>query len=247
MTKPYTVAAVIQARMGSSRLPGKVLRPVGGRPALGWVVRAAEASKSVDEVVVATSTAPEDDEVVKVCAELGVAVVRGPEDDVLSRFLVALDAHPADAVVRLTSDCPLLDPAVIAQTVGAFRAASGHMDYLSTTLVRSLPRGLDVEVASSAALRKVDKHAQGYDRVHVTSALYNNPHRYRIAGLTFVPHADDLRITLDTEADGALLDALVEETGDKPPAWRVLVAMLRTRPDLVELNESVQQKALHEG
>ncbi len=247
MTKPYTVAAVIQARMGSSRLPGKVLRPLGGRPVLSWVVRAAEASKSVDEVVVATSTSPEDDEVVKLCAELGVAVVRGPEDDVLSRFLVALDAHPADAVVRLTSDCPLLDPAVIAQTVGAFRAASGHMDYLSTTLVRSLPRGLDVEVASSAALRKVDKHAQGYDRVHVTSALYNNPHRYRIAGLTFVPHADDLRITLDTEADGALLDALVEETGDKPIAWRVLVAMLRTRPDLVELNASVQQKALHEG
>ncbi len=247
MTQKFTVAAVIQARMGSSRLPGKVLRPLGGRPVLSWVVRAAEMSKAVDEVVVATSTAPEDDEVVKLCAELGVACVRGPEDDVLSRFLVALDAHPADAVVRLTSDCPLLDPAVIAQTVGAFRAASGHMDYLSTTLVRCLPRGLDVEVASTAALRKIDKHAQGYDRVHVTSALYNNPHRYRIAGLTFVPHADDLRITLDTEEDGRLLDALVEETGDKPPAWRVLVAMLRTRPELVELNESVQQKALHEG
>ncbi len=247
MTKPYTVTAVIQARMGSSRLPGKVLRPLGGRPVLGWVVRAAEASKAVDEVVVATSTAPEDDEVVKACAEIGVSCVRGSEDDVLSRFLAALDVHPADAVVRLTSDCPLLDPAVIAQTVGAFRAGSGHMDYLSTTLVRCLPRGLDVEIASVAALRKVDKHAQGYDRVHVTSALYNNPHRYRVAGLAFVPHSDDLRITLDTPEDAALLDALVEELGDRPPAWRVLVALLRTNPELVALNASIQQKALHEG
>jgi spore coat polysaccharide biosynthesis protein SpsF len=247
VTKPYTVTAVIQARMGSSRLPGKVLRPLAGRPVLSWVVRAAEASGSVDQVVVATSTANEDDEVVKLCAELGVPCVRGPEEDVLSRFLVTLDEYPADAVVRLTSDCPLLDPAVIAQTVNAFRAGAGHMDYLSTTIVRCLPRGLDVEVASADALRKVSKHATGYDRVHVTSALYNNPHRYRIAGLLFVPHAEDLRITLDTPEDANLLDALVEEIGDRPPAWRVLVAMLRTRPDLVELNASVQQKALHEG
>jgi spore coat polysaccharide biosynthesis protein SpsF len=247
VTKPYTVTAVIQARMGSSRLPGKVLRPLGGRSVLGWVVRAAQVSNSVDQVVVATSTAAEDDEVVKAAAEIGVPCVRGSEEDVLSRFLVALDAYPGDAVVRLTSDCPLLDPSVIAQTVGAFRASAGHVDYLSTTLVRCLPRGLDVEVASADALRKVSKHATGYDRVHVTSALYNNPHRYRIAGLSFVPHAEDLRITLDTPEDAALLDALVAESGDRPLAWRVLVAMLRTRPDLVELNASVQQKALHEG
>src|SRR5688572_27688686 len=100
--------------MGSSRLPGKVLRPLGGRPVLGWVVRAAQESRSLDEVVVATSVSPSDDDVVKLCAELGVPCVRGPEEDVLSRYLMALDAYPADGVVRLTSDCPLLDPAVIA-------------------------------------------------------------------------------------------------------------------------------------
>lgn len=244
---PPTVTAVIQARMGSSRLPGKVLRPLGGRPVLGWVVRAAHASAAVDEVVVATTTGGEDDEVVKLCAELGVACVRGPADDVLSRFLLALEAHPADAVVRLTSDCPLLDPAVIAQTVGAFQAVAGHIDYLSTTVVRCLPRGLDVEVAAVAALRDVATHATGYDRVHVTSTLYGDPERYRVAGLTFLPAADDLRITLDTAEDAALLDALVAETGDRPPAWRDLVALLRTRPDLVALNAEVRQKALHEG
>ena len=247
MTHDYTVAAVIQARMSSSRLPGKVLRTLGSRPVLDWVVRAARVSEVVDQVVVATSTSSEDDDVVKLSAELGVECVRGSEEDVLSRFLLSLDTYPADAVVRLTADCPLLDPAVIAQTVGAFRAAHKHVDYLSTVVVRSLPRGLDVEVASADALRRVAKHASGYDRVHVTSALYNNPHRYRVAGLTFVPHADDLRITLDTEEDLRLLEALVEEFGDRPPAWRVLVALLRTRPELVGLNEQVQQKALHEG
>jgi spore coat polysaccharide biosynthesis protein SpsF len=233
--------------MGSSRLPGKVLRPLGGRPVLSWVIRAARVAEAVDEVVVATSSAGEDDDIVKLCADLGVPVVRGSADDVLSRFLLALDQHPADAVVRLTSDCPLLDPQVITQTVSAFRAVRDTFDYFSTTLVRCLPRGLDVEIASVAALRELARYATGPHRVHVTSGLYTDPDRWLVGGLSFLPKADDLRITLDTDADAALLDALVAQTGDQPMPWRRLVRLLRTRPDLVALNADVRQKTLNEG
>src|SRR5450631_2640157 len=168
------INAVIQARTGSTRLPGKVLEDLGGRPVLEWVVRAAQAASQIDTVVVATSTLTGDDVVVDLAGSLGVPVVRGSEDDVLSRFVAALDAYPADAVVRLTADCTLLDPSLIDAVAGAWAAAPGH-DYVSTVLVRSLPRGLDVELVTARALRAVDRVAVGHDRVHVTSLLYSQP------------------------------------------------------------------------
>ena len=240
------VIAVIQARTGSSRLPGKVLRPLGDRVVLDWVVRAGQSAAGVDGVVIATSTALGDDPIVQVGERLGVPVVRGSEDDVLSRFLTAVDEHPCDAVVRLTSDCPLLDPALIAQTVALWRA-DPSVDYAATTLVRSLPRGLDVEVATVDALRRVAATAVGHHRTHVTSGLYTEPGDYRLAGVVVRPAADDLRVTLDTAEDAALIEAVVAELGDRPPAWRDLVALLRSRPDLVGLNAGIEQKRLEEG
>src|SRR5450631_4440399 len=168
------INAVIQARTGSTRLPGKVLEDLGGRPTLEWVVRAAQSATQVDTVIVATSTLPGDDLVADLAESLGVPVVRGSEDDVLPRFVAALDAHPADAVIRLTADCPLLDPTLIDAVAGAWAAAPSH-DYVSTVLVRCLPRGLDVKLVTASALRAVDRIAVGHDRVHVTSLLYSQP------------------------------------------------------------------------
>jgi spore coat polysaccharide biosynthesis protein SpsF len=243
------VHAVIQARMGSSRRPGKVLDDLGGRTVLGWVVRAAQTADGLDRVVVATSTEAADDPVAELARELGADVVRGPEHDVLGRFLLALDAFPGDqpdAVVRLTADCPLLDPELIALVVDTWRA-DPEWDYVSTTLVRTLPRGLDVELARSDALRRLGPTARGHVRVHVTSGLYADPERYRLHGLTVDPPADDLRVTLDTAEDAAALAALVAVLGDSPPAWRDVVATLRARPDIVAINAHVQQKALEAG
>ncbi|MEJ7743629.1 MAG: NTP transferase domain-containing protein [Nocardioidaceae bacterium] len=118
------VIAVVQARMGSSRLPGKVLLDLDGLPVLGWVLRALEAARGVDAIVVATSTLPGDDPIERYAAEVGVSCVRGSEDDVLARFAMALECHPADAVVRLTADCPLLDPALIDQVVSRLAGRS---------------------------------------------------------------------------------------------------------------------------
>jgi len=240
------INAVIQARAGSTRLPAKVLADLGGRPVLEWVVRAARAASRIDEVIVATSTLAGDDLVADLADSLGAKVVRGSEDDVLSRFVAALDAHPADALVRLTADCPLLDPTLIDAVAGAW-AAAPTLDYVSTVLVRSLPRGMDIELVTAHALRAVDRMAVGHDRVHVTSGVYADPTAYRLLGLCVTPPANDLRVTLDTAADLVLLRALVAELPDAPPEWRDVVAVLRARPDLVAINADVEQKPLEAG
>ncbi|MER5670642.1 glycosyltransferase family protein [Pseudonocardia alni] len=239
------VNAVIQARTGSTRLPGKVLTDLGGTPVLDRVVAAARAAEGVDRVVVATSTAPGDDAVAERAAAIGVPVVRGSEDDVLARFVQAVDEHPCDAVVRLTADCPLLDPALVSLVVATWRDAPGH-DYVATTLVRTLPRGLDVELARTGALRELAGTATGHDRIHVTSGLYGAPERFRCLGLVVAPAADDLRVTLDTADDLHALQGLVEALGGRSD-WRSVVAVLRSRPDLVERNAHVRQKSLTEG
>jgi Spore coat polysaccharide biosynthesis protein F, CMP-KDO synthetase homolog len=240
------INVVIQARTGSTRLPGKVLEDLGGHPVLEWVVRAAKAATQIDTVIVATSTLAGDDVVADLADSLGVPVVRGSEDDVLSRYVAALDAYPADAIVRLTADCPLLDPSLIDAVAGAWAAAPTH-DYVSTLVSRCLPRGLDVELVTAQALRAVDRIAVGHDRVHVTSLLYADPTAYRLLGVCVTPPANDLRVTLDTPEDLVLLRALVAELPDAPPEWRDVVAILRARPDLVAINAAVEQKPLEAG
>jgi spore coat polysaccharide biosynthesis protein SpsF len=237
----HIVNAVIQARASSTRLPGKVLRPLAGRSVLGWVIRAAAAAPGVDGVVVATSTEKDDDPVAEEAARYGALVARGPLDDVLGRFAVATGLFPADAVVRLTADCPLLDPRLIGQLVAQWRAQPS-LDYLSTVRVRTLPRGFDAELVRAAVLAEQVETAQGTDREHVTSGIYAHPDRYSCAGIVVSPAADDLRVTLDTTEDWAVIEGVVAELGDRVGDWREVVALLRGRPDLVALNAHVEQK-----
>ncbi len=244
--KAQGIVGVIQARTGSSRLPGKVLLELAGRPVLGWMVRAARAAETLDEVVVATSALPGDDVVADLAASLGAVVVRGSEDDVLSRFVLAADRTDAKAVVRLTADCPMADPRLIDQVVSAWRI-DPTQDYVATTLIRTLPRGLDVELVTRSALAVADAEATDFHRTHVTSYLYAGPRQFRTLGLVVQPPANDLRVTLDTPADARLLAAMADHLGDRPPHWYEVVDLLRNSPELVELNAAVVQKALSEG
>ena len=234
---PVRVNAVIQARMSSTRLPGKVLRDLGGRPVLDWVVRAVAAARSVDAVIVATSDDPGDDPVADAAAASGAHVVRGPLDDVLARFLLAVDAHPCDAVLRVTADCPLHDPVLLDQVVGLWRG-DPSLHYASTTLVRTLPRGYDAEVVRTDVLGAQAAIPTGPHREHVTSGVYTDP-AHRCAGLVVAPDASDLRVTLDTEEDAAVIDAVVAALGE--PTWREVVAHLRAHPELAALNAHVEQ------
>jgi len=244
------VMGVIQARTGSTRLPGKVLRPLAGRPVLEWVIRAAQEVRGLDEVVVATTTEPGDDEVERLAAGLGVRVVRGSVDDVLARFLQAVDGLDVDAIARFTADCPLLDPEVASVVVGAWRALPS-LDHVSTISPRCLPRGLDAEVASVGALERLAAGLSTpelrHHRTHVTSYLYTHPQDFAVLGVTVHPDASDLRVTLDTPEDLALIEALVELLGDRAPAWREVVSALRQDPSLVALNAGVLQKRLGQG
>lgn len=241
-----TVVGVVQARTGSTRLPGKVLLPLAGRSVLEWVVRAARTTDCVDALVVATTTEPADDAVAGECERLGVDVARGPVDDVLSRFLSATERWQPDGIVRFTADCPLLDPSLVASAVAAWRAAP-WLDYVSTAMPRCVPRGMDVEVVRGQALRELDGLAQAHHRTHVTSAVYTQPDKYRLLGMCLRPDSSDLRVTLDTADDMRLIETVVAELGDRPASLPELVAFLRARPEVVELNAHVEQKMLEAG
>jgi spore coat polysaccharide biosynthesis protein SpsF len=244
----HRVIAVIQARAGSTRLPGKVLRNLGGRPVLAWVVAAAQESNVCSDVVVATTALDEDDAVAALASELGAVVVRGPVEDVLTRFVSAVDtvgARPNDVVVRLTADCPLLDPRLIAQCVRTF--SPERLDYVTTDHDGTIAHGFDVEVVSVAALRRVDALASGPDRSHVTSYIVAHAEDFRVADFALGRSSVDLRVTLDEPADARLLDEVVAELGSRANEWRAVVGLLRERPDLVALNAHVGVKPLALG
>jgi spore coat polysaccharide biosynthesis protein SpsF len=236
---------IVQARMGSSRLPGKVLRRLGGRTVLDRVVRAVRASGAVDDLVVATTVELADDAVADECAATGVPCHRGPVDDVLTRFLGVVDqlGGRADAVLRFTADCPLLDPEIVALAANIFAATPG-LDYLSTSIARTLPRGLDVEAVRPQVLRAIDSLARDHHRTHVTSYVYAHPERFRVLGLTLQPDLSHLRLTLDTEDDWRLIEAIVGHFGDRTVPVRTLASWLADRPELTALNAHVRQKAL---
>lgn len=238
------LVTTIQARMGSTRLPGKMLMDIGGRSTLAWVIRAAKEA-SGDAVVVATSSGSEDDPIAQAAESEGVSCIRGPGEDVLARFRLVAQETGAEGLIRITGDCPFLDPTVVDAVVGLF--LSTELDYVGTIVPRTLPPGFDAEVLGTAALKRIDQEAKGHHRSHVTSYAYTHPELFRTAGVTFAPPADDLRVTLDTPEDLEFLRALSAELGDGIPSWRHVVEVLRERPDLREINAHIGQKDLAQG
>ena len=218
--------AIIQARMGSSRFPGKVLTPLGGQPVLGWVVRAARAISGVDVVAVATSDRSADDAIAVWCAGQHIACHRGSETDVLERFAQAARAEDGEVFVRLTADCPLLDPAVCAMVV-ALRKTTGA-DYACNFDPRSWPDGLDCEAFSADALEKTVANAQtSFEREHVTPFMRADRKLFHVAQLTCpIPGQADHRWTLDTRADLAFMEAVVARlpADERPPSWLEILA-----------------------
>lgn len=240
------VVAVVQARMGSQRLPGKVLAPLGDRPVIDWVVRRCRAAATVDEVVVATSTAPEDTALADHCRAAGMPVFRGPLDDVLARFAAAADSAGADHVVRVTGDCPLVDPAVVDDVVGA-HLGEGH-DFTANRLPpphrRTYPIGLDVEVVTRAALAVAEADAHdAHHREHVMPYLYEVPGRFDVRVVESPVDAGDVRWTIDTAEDLAAVRRLVQVAGaDLHTPWRTFLAAWRAHPEVAALNAGTRQR-----
>ncbi|HNI57603.1 MAG TPA: glycosyltransferase family protein [Elusimicrobiota bacterium] len=240
--------AVVQARMGSTRLPGKVLRPLGSRTVLGQVLARLARAPGIDRVVVATTAAASDDPVVAEAERNGATVVRGSEEDVLSRYALAARESGADVVVRVTSDCPLLDGGLVGTLVAAFhaaRAAGRPLDYLSNTVVRSYPRGLDAEVFTRTALERAHAEARTpSQREHVTPFFYQNPALFMLEQYVRMPDLSALRWTLDTPEDWDLLSRLFEAIEKRGEVFgtAAVLAVLERHPEWSALNAGVRQK-----
>lgn len=238
------VGVITQARMTSTRLPGKVLIEVGGRTLLDHHLDRLAAGGL--PVLVATTTNDTDDPVVEVARSRGLAVFRGSEDDVLSRFHGCAQQHGLDVVVRVTSDCPLIDGDLVAGAVEEFLDAGDPDLYLSNTLERSFPRGFDFEVFSAAALAEAHERAtEPAQREHVTPYLHGNVsgrvHRRTIA---WPVDKSAYRVTLDTPDDLTLIRALIEEHGAAALSCAEIIALLDAHPDLAAVNRHVEQKKL---
>lgn len=239
------VVAVVQARLGSTRLPGKVLLDVGGASMLARTVRRLQRARLVDTVVVATSTTPQDDAVERAARELGVAVCRGSEDDVLARYAQAAGESRAEVVVRVTSDCPLIDPDVVDLVVASFRAACPTADYASNTQHRTYPRGLDVEAFSAAALERADREARTEaQREHVTPYFYQHPELFHLVSVANDRDLAAYRFTVDTAEDLAFARAVYARIGGDAFGWREVIRLLEAEPSLAAINRDIVQKQL---
>jgi spore coat polysaccharide biosynthesis protein SpsF len=242
--------AIVQARMTSTRLPGKVLRPIMGRPMLSYQLERVGRARKLDQIVVATTTNAEDDPIVAFCTASGVAVARGSEADVLSRYSAAAQAFDAGIVVRLTSDCPLIDPDLIDLAVGQFKQAKGTCDYLSNMLEPTYPYGMAVEVMSASALRAAAAEADSpAEREHVTPFMYWRPERFRLQSLTMKPDLSHHRWTVDTPEDFELVSRVLEALYPARPEFHQqdVLDLLGRHPDWVKINSHVEQIVVAPG
>jgi spore coat polysaccharide biosynthesis protein SpsF len=240
------VIAIIQARMGSTRLPGKVLADIHGHAMLFHVVRRTESAKTLDRIVIATTTDPADDAIVAWCGEHKVNCFRGNEMDVLDRYYQAACQNNAEAVVRITSDCPMIDPQIVDKTVSAF--LSEQPDYASNTRVRTYPRGLDTEVMTFAALQRAWTEARRpYQRTHVTPYIYENPGLFKILSVTGEADHSAYRWTVDTREDLEFVRAVYSRLRSEIFSFSDAMNLMKREPELAEINRSVLQKALQEG
>lgn len=234
---------IVQARMTSTRLPGKVLLPLAGEPMLTRLIERLRRVRRADGIVVATTTNATDDPIAALCAQLGVPCHRGSEHDVLSRYADAARVHGADVVVRITSDCPLIDPALIDQTIAAFD--EGGSDYVSNMLPPTWPYGMAVEVFSAAALAQAHAEAtQAAEREHVTPFLYWHPERYRLRNVASPVDLSHHRWTVDTPEDYALVSRLFEHLMPTRPTFTQadVLALLEQHPDWIAINQHIRQK-----
>ena len=239
------VVAIIQARMGSSRLPGKVLKDLAGETMLARVISRLRATNLINEVLVATTNLPVDNAIVAESGRCGVRVARGDQDDVLDRYFQAAHLAEADVVVRITSDCPLIDPEVTDKTILAF--LEDKPDYASNTIVRTYPRGLDTEVISLKALTRAWEEARKpHEREHVTPYLLEHPSEFVLLSVTGDVDYSGFRWTVDTPEDLEFVQAVYFRLGGRTEfSWRGVLDLLNRAPELLELNRSVTQKPIH--
>jgi spore coat polysaccharide biosynthesis protein SpsF len=239
------IVATIEARMSSSRLPGKVLLPVMGQPLLAHLVKRARAVPSLDGIILATTTNRSDDVLADLARGLGVSCFRGSEDDVLGRVVAASAAASADLIVELTGDNPLIDPGIIETAIRTFLANDAA--YVGNAHVKSFPDGMDVQVFRRETLaRSASMTDEPLEREHVTLHIRRHPELFRPIHLIASPelHWPELSVTLDEQGDYELIRRVTDQLAPANPVFSCadIVRLLRANPDWLELNRRVARK-----
>jgi spore coat polysaccharide biosynthesis protein SpsF len=222
------------------------MEDIGGETMLARVVRRTKRAQLLHEVVVATTVNPEDVDIVDECERLHVAVYRGEELDVLDRYYQAASHHQSDTIVRITSDSPLIDPAVVDKVISAFLRE--EPDYASNVVERSYPLGLDTEVMTRSALKRAWLQAKApYERAHVTPFINQNPGIFRLLHVKGEEDYSNYRWTVDMPEDLAFVRAVYERLrNSESTSWKDVVNLLERDPSLTEINRHVRQKMLME-
>ena len=239
--------AIIQARVGSTRLPGKVLKDLGGQTVLARVLRRISRMRAVEEIIVATTSEAADDPVVDEASRKGVLVYRGSTEDVLDRYYQAACVFNADVIVRITADCPLIDPEISDRVIRKFLEV--RPDYASNTLERTYPRGLDTEVASFSTLKRAWENArEPYQRSHVMPYIYQNSTQFRLCSVKGLEDYSHHRWTLDTPEDLEFMRGVYAKLSrNEDFGWQDVLKIVERDPALRAINRNIRQKALFEG
>ena len=241
------IIAVVQARMGSTRLPGKVLMDLGGEPVLCRVVQRLRRAATLADVVVATTKSLKDEAIVRLCEERKINIFRGSEEDVLDRYYRTAEFYGCDAVARITSDCPLIDPGLVDEVIREF--LNQRAEYASNVLQRTYPRGLDTEVFTMGALNEIWRTAaEPHQREHVTPRFYERPDLFRLALVRGKEDHSRYRWTLDTQDDLQLIRAIYSHFGNRDNfTWRDAIDLMEQMPELHNINAHVMQKPVQES
>ena len=248
MKNNLNIVAIVQARMGSTRLPGKVMKTILDKHVILWDIDRVSLSKLIDEIVVAIPFGKQNDVIADTIEEYNnkILISRGSEGDVLDRYYNAAVQTNADVVVRITSDCPLIDPVVVDHVIEQF--LNNDCDYCSNSLQRTYPRGLDTEVFSFDALSKAwNESKKDYEREHVTPYIIENPYKFKLLNVSNDIDLSHLRWTLDTKEDFEFIDAVYQRIYPEKQMFFMddVLDLLDHEPGLIDINKHIEQKKAH--
>lgn len=233
------VSIITQTRMDSTRLPGKVLKTIKNKSLLNYHIQRAKWSNL--PVIVATTTKEKDELIVKECQRLKISYFRGDEDDVLSRYYYCAKENNLDVIIRITSDCPLIDGCLIREGYEEYKKS--NVDYLANTIKRTFPRGLDFEIFSFEALDLAYRNAKELpDREHVTGYILRNLNLFRTKNFSHKIDKSKYRITVDTKEDFEAIKTLIEKFRSDEKKYQEIIEILDNNPEIVKINENVKQK-----
>lgn len=243
------IGAIIQARMGSTRLPGKIMMDISGKPMIWHVVDRLKRSEKLNEIVIASTFDSKNDVLEAFADDNNINFFRGSEEDVLQRYLDGAEKYNIDLIVRITSDCPLIDPNIVDCVINEHIDSNAH--YTSNTQQRSFPRGLDVEVFSRDSLLRIDRLAiKKYQREHVTPFFYENPSEFKLNNVTTEGKIRQpyLRLCVDTEEDLKFVREVFKRLYKPPDIIKIedIIDLIEKEPELAMINKNIKQKRLKE-